>query len=84
MQRRHVRQSRFDLEQEHQPMTLALVAVLADQAGEVQIGNCQGQPQFLLRLAARAGVRRFALVLMQLSSAGTPKSEIRFLRQNGI
>ena len=52
----------------------------ADQAGEVQIGNCQGQPQFLFRLAACADVRRFALLLMQLSSAGTPKSEIRFLR----
>src|SRR6267154_1221497 len=60
-------------------MTLALVAVLADQAGEVQVGNRQRQPQFLLRLAARAGVRRFALVLMQLPAAGTPKSEIRFL-----
>ena len=68
------------LEEEHQPMALALVTVLTDQPGQVQVGNREANPQFLVRLAARTDVGRFAFLLMELSTAGTPKSEIRFLR----
>ncbi len=61
-------------------MALALVAVLADQAGQAQIGNGQCQAKFLLRFSARTRVGRFAFVLMQFSATRTPKSKIRFLR----
>jgi len=67
------------LEQEHEPMRVPLVAVLADEAGEVQVGWGQLLAGFLARLAASAGVRRFALVRMQFPAAWTPKAAIRFL-----
>jgi len=45
-------------------MRLAVVAVFADQAGEVQIGRFQLQPRFFPRFAAGAGIRRFADALV--------------------
>ena len=68
-----------DFEEEHQPMGLALIAVLTYQAGEVQVRRCNDQTQFLVRLAAGAGVGGFAGVRKQLSAAGAPQAAIGFL-----
>ena len=61
-------------------MTLALISMLTHDAGQVKIRSRQDQAQLLLRFAAGASVGRFALLLVQLSATGTPKSEVRFLR----
>ena len=56
-----IRRQRFeswqDLEQEHQPMRLALIPVFADDASQVQIARPKSQGNFLLRFAASARVR---------------------------
>ena len=54
--------------------------MLAHNARQVQIGWQQLHAQFLLGLAARAGIRRFAFVRVQFPAARAPKTEIRLLR----
>lgn len=73
-------ESGLHLEQEHEPMGLPLVAVFADEPGEVQIARGELLAGFLAGLAAGAGVRGFALVRMQFPAAGTPEATIRLLR----
>jgi len=67
-------------EQEHQPVRGSLIAVFADDAGEVQITRSKGQRNFLVRFPAGAGVRRFAIVRVQFAAARTPQAAIRLLR----
>lgn len=66
--------------QKHQPMGLALVAMLADEPGQVQVGGREHQANFLVGLAAGAMIRGFAKVHFELAAARTPKAAIRFLR----
>jgi len=54
--------------------------MLADESGQMQIRRRKFQSNFLMRLAAGAGVRRFAEVHLQLAAAGTPAAAIRLLR----
>ena len=61
-------------------MALAQITMLADEAGEVQVRGRQVHAEFLLRFAAGAGIRRFALVRVELSAARAPEPEIRLLR----
>jgi hypothetical protein len=65
--------------QKHQPMALAEIAVFAHDAGQMQICRCDSPAEFFLRFTARAGIRRFADVCVQLSAARTPQPSIRFL-----
>src|ERR1035438_739412 len=65
-------QSPLHLEQEHQPMALSLIAVLARQASQVQVGRRQHHAELLLSLAAATRVRGFARVGVQLAAAGAP------------
>ena len=58
-------------------MRLALETVFADDAGEVQIARGELLAGFLVRLAAGAGVGRFAFVCVQLTAARTPQTAIR-------
>lgn len=69
----------MDLEKEHQPVGLALAALLADQAGQVQIRRGNGETDFLRSFAAGTGIGRLALIGQQFAAAGAPKAEIGFL-----
>jgi hypothetical protein len=73
-------QLRLHLEQKHQPMRLALETVFADEAGEMQVARGELLAGFFVRLAAGAGVGRFAFVRVQLAAAWTPQATIRLLR----
>ena len=46
----------------------------------MQIGRRELQTDFLVRLAARTGVGRFAAIHLQLAAARTPQTAIRLLR----
>src|SRR5207247_2809174 len=72
-------QLRQDYEEEHQPMTLALIAMLAYQTGQVQVSRQERDAEFLLRLTAGARVGRFTFIRVQFSAAGTPQPEIWLL-----
>ena len=61
-------------------MRLALIAVFADEAGEVQIARLELQTGFLARFATGAGVGGFAFVRVQFAAARTPEAAIRLLR----
>ena len=80
MCRRQRAQSLFHLEQEHQPMALALVAMLAHQSGKVQIARSKRQANFLLRFTASASIGRFPAFLVKFPAAGAPQAEIWLLR----
>ena len=67
------------LEQEHQPVALALVAMLARQPRQVQVRHGKAQAQLFLRLAAGAGVRRFPRMRMELAAARAPQAEVGLL-----
>ena len=78
--RRQRGQPRLHLKQEHQPVGLALITMLADEAGQVQVRRLDFDAEFLLRLAAGAGVGRFAGVHLQLAAARAPEAAVRLLR----
>jgi len=80
MNRRQRFQFHLHLEQEHQPVRLALIAVFADQPGQMQVRRREFQSGFLVRLAAGAGVRRLAEVHLQFAAARAPQAAIRLLR----
>lgn len=61
-------------------MTLALVTVFADEAGKVQVRGGQFESKLLFSLAARASVRGFAGVGVQLAAAGAPEAAVGLLR----
>ena len=67
------------LEQKHQPVSLALETMFADEAGEMQITRGELLAGFLVCLATSASVGRFAFVRVQLAAARTPQAAIRFL-----
>src|SRR5262245_19767142 len=79
MWRRQRLQALFDLEQEHQPVRLSLVAVLAGQTGQMKIAGSQRQAEFLSRLAAGAGVRRLARLGAEFAAARAPEAAVGFL-----
>src|ERR1035437_3486017 len=54
--------------------------MFADESGQVQIRRRESQPDFLVRLAAGAGVRGFAEIHFQFAAARTPQAAIRLLR----
>ena len=61
-------------------MALALIAVFARQAGQVQVGRRERQTEFLLGLAAGAGVGRFACIRVEFPAARAPQAQVRLLR----
>src|ERR1017187_1580556 len=73
-------QTRLYFKQKHKPVRPALEAVFADEAGQVQIFGAQRQAGFFVRLAAGAGVGRFAAVHFQFPTTGTPQTAVRLLR----
>ena len=70
----------FDFKKKNQPVRLDLVAVFAYHSEQMQVGRLKFQTDFLLRLAAGAGIRGFADFLDQLSARRTPAAAVRFLR----
>jgi len=80
MRRRQRLQPLPDFEQKHQPMTLSLIPVFADDARQVQIRRPYLQPEFFPGFPARAGMRRLPRVSAQLSTARTPQPQVRLLR----
>lgn len=80
MHRRQCIEPAAYFEQKHEPVTLALVTMLADETGQVQLRRREGKPQFFLRFPAGTGVGRFAGLGVQLSAAWAPQSAVRFLR----
>src|SRR5882672_11535058 len=61
-------------------MCLALIAVFADESGQMQIGRRDFQTDLLARLTAGAGVGRFTGLHLQFTAARTPEAAVRFLR----
>ncbi len=80
VRRRQEVESGSNFEEEHQPVGLPLVTVLADQPGQMQVGGLEGQTKFFRGFATGAGVRRFAQVGPEFSAARTPQAAVRFLR----
>jgi hypothetical protein len=78
--RRELFQFRLQLEQEHQPVGLALETVFADEAGEMEVRREKFLAEFLVRFAGRANVGRFAFVGVEFAAARTPEAAIRLLR----
>ena len=70
-------QARLYLEEKHEPMSLALVAALADESGQMKVAGPQAEPDFFRRLAAGAGVRRFAGRGVELAAARAPEAPVR-------
>ena len=61
-------------------MGVALIATLADDAGQVQVTRVKSQADFLVRFPAGARVRRFAILRVQLATARAPQAAVRLLR----
>jgi len=80
VRRREHRKLLLYFEQEHEPMTLALVPMLADNSRQMQIGGGNPESHLLSSFSASAGVRRFALFRVQFAATRAPQSQIRFLR----
>ena len=80
MNRGHAGHPGFDLKQKHQPVRVALKAVLTDDARELQVARLNFQRDLFVRFSAGAGVRRFALIGVKFSARRTPQAAIRFLR----
>ena len=65
-----------DFKQENVPVRVALVAILADEPGEVQVAGCDFQSGFLLCLAAGARVGGLAPCDLDLAAGRYPTSKI--------
>ena len=76
MRRRDLRQARQNFEQKQQPMLAILVAVFADDPGQMQIAMGQLHSNFFPGLPAGAGVGRFAIGHLQLAAARAPQAEV--------
>src|SRR2546422_7909885 len=72
------RQLPLDFEQEHQPVGLAFVTVLADNPRQVQTSRCHLQADFLPGFATGAGVGRLADLSLQISAARAPQTTVWF------
>ena len=57
MRRRKRFQTRPQIKEEHQPMSLPFITVLADDSCEMKCSRFDSQPEFFPRLAAGAGIR---------------------------
>ena len=68
-----------DLEEEHEPVSFALVAMLANQAGEMELARLNLNAQFFLGLPTSTSIRRLAKVRSQFASRGAPKTKIGVL-----
>ena len=79
MRDRQRRQPGFDLEQEHQPVAITGVSVLADQACKMQVARLPLAVEFLAGLPAGTGAGRFADVHVQFAAGWAPQAEIRLL-----
>ena len=77
--RRDGGETRLHLEEEHEPMGVALIAVLTDEAGEVKVRRREREAHFLVRLPAGTGVGRFANAGLELPAGRTPPAAIRLL-----
>ena len=73
-------QLRFYLEQKHQPVRVALVAMFADDSGQMKIRGLNRLPQFFLGFPAGASVGRLAFSCVQFATRWTPETTVRFLR----
>lgn len=60
-------------------MGVALIAVFADEAGEMQVARREMLAGFFERFAAGAGIGGFAFVRVKFAAAGTPKASIGLL-----
>lgn len=72
-------EARLDLKEKHQPMGFALITVLADEAGEVEIGGRELQAGLLTGLAEGTGVRAFACVSLQFAARRTKEAAVRIV-----
>ena len=61
----------LDFKQEHQPMGVALIAVFADDAGEVEVVGRELQAGFFASFTDGAGVRAFSGVGFELAAGRT-------------
>ena len=72
-------QARLDFKEEHEPVGLPLVTVLADETGEVKVGGGQTGADFFVGFAAGAGIGGFAEVHFEFAAAGAPEAAVGFL-----
>ena len=70
------RESRLDLEEEHQPMRLTAVAVLGSDSDQVEITWLNCDTEFFARFTASAHVRTFALLDMNFATARAPEAAV--------
>ncbi len=61
-------------------MGLPSITVLADQAGQMQIGRRERKPHLLGGLANTAGMRGFPDIGLELAARRAPQVQIRLLR----
>ena len=80
MRRWQTGEARFHFKQEHEPVSLPVVAMLAHESHEMEVAGLNFDAEFFPGLAASRGVRRFAAGRVDFSAAGTPKPQIRLLR----
>ena len=78
--RRQLRETRLHLEEKHQPVRRALVAVFADEAGEMQTPRRELQADLLVCFTASTGVGRFAGVRLEFAAGRAPEAAVRLLR----
>lgn len=78
--RREFFELRLQLKQEHEPVSLPLETMFAEEAGEMEVRPKKLLAEFLVRLARRTGVGGFTFVRVQLAAARTPEAAIRLLR----
>src|SRR5664280_1556086 len=69
-----------DFKQEHQPVELARIPVFADDAGQMQVRGIQFDSELLAGFPARACIRRFTVLCVELPPAGAPQTAIWLLR----
>ena len=74
--RRELFQLRFQLEQKHQPVRVALETVFAHETGEVEIRWQKLPAEFLVRLAGGADVGRFADLRVEFPARRTPEAKV--------
>lgn len=61
----------LDFKQEHQPMSVTLIAVFADDAGEVEVVGCELQAGFFVGFTNGTGVRAFSSFGFELAAGRT-------------
>jgi hypothetical protein len=69
----------FDFEEEHKPMTLPFVTMLADNASQMQVMWMDGPSQFFLGFTTGTSVRRLADSGAEFAAARAPQAAVGFL-----